>query len=637
VSALADAQPKEEETMGLQLTRRVIHAWLLCGAALLAACGGGSGGGGGSEPPAAATAPTLSAPPASVSVAVGQAATFSVTATGSAPLSYQWLRDGVAIAGATGDSYSIGAAALGDNAARFSAVVSNATGSATSGDAVLTVTGGGPGAGAFGRYVPAWSSMDSSPVTGTYTLGLVDPDSAAPPVPVDQLVASTNSNSILRIRGGAIDAATGHVLDPAVRNLVYLKAGSLYRLNLDKGAGIPAPQRISTETQATLPWIVAVSDSGDDALISYFEAGNSNAVRYVGLRSSSGTAPRSAPQRPGDLFPGSLRGWATDPATGQITTLYWVYSGTIYSTDSQFGNRADIVTYGSGIAAPWNGVGFQTGGRMGRGLFFFADGSLRRLDFRSGTIREVHAGVRVTATNGVVDDTHGYVLALTASDVQLLRVADDDTTPAQVIASGASLLGLPRINLQTRDHLIFITGAVGQNATSIRKADGVITRLPAAAPTPTGSFIWDLDGLHGGTVGDRVYYSNGTSVGSVKGDGTDRREFSGAFNLTRMLPATIAPHRLHWAETGLPAAKVLLWRGSTFAWLDLATGELGATVGTGSVELGLTAAPYRDLMPGRATTINDDAFVAAGATLRLDSYFLTDQADSLLRLTNNIP
>jgi Ig-like domain-containing protein/immunoglobulin I-set domain protein len=88
----------------------------------------------------AATAPVITTQPVSQSVGVGQTVNFVVVATGSAPLSYQWQKNGVNISGATSNSYTTPAAATGDNAARFIVVVSNSTGSATSNAAILTVT-----------------------------------------------------------------------------------------------------------------------------------------------------------------------------------------------------------------------------------------------------------------------------------------------------------------------------------------------------------------------------------------------------------------------------------------------------------------------------------------------------------------
>ncbi|MEJ8851979.1 immunoglobulin domain-containing protein [Variovorax rhizosphaerae] len=89
---------------------------------------------------AGAVAPIVTAGPNSTTVAAGQQATFSVTATGTAPLSYQWSRNGTSIPGATGASYTTPATTDADNGASFVATVTNVAGSATSGAAVLSVT-----------------------------------------------------------------------------------------------------------------------------------------------------------------------------------------------------------------------------------------------------------------------------------------------------------------------------------------------------------------------------------------------------------------------------------------------------------------------------------------------------------------
>src|SRR5207237_10968 len=78
--------------------------------------------------------------PASQMVTADQTATFTVTATGTAPLSYQWQRNGTAIGGATAASYTTPATTAADNGDQFTVVVSNAAGSMTSDAAVLTVT-----------------------------------------------------------------------------------------------------------------------------------------------------------------------------------------------------------------------------------------------------------------------------------------------------------------------------------------------------------------------------------------------------------------------------------------------------------------------------------------------------------------
>lgn len=82
--------------------------------------------------------PIITTQPANQGVALGQTATFSVAATGSEPLSYQWQRGTTDIPGATNPSYGLTAASA-DNGATFRVVVSNAYGSVTSSSATLTV------------------------------------------------------------------------------------------------------------------------------------------------------------------------------------------------------------------------------------------------------------------------------------------------------------------------------------------------------------------------------------------------------------------------------------------------------------------------------------------------------------------
>ena len=88
----------------------------------------------------AGIAPTITDHPDSQLKSVGQPVTFSVSASGTPPLSYQWQRNNTPISGATSASYAINSVALSDNGATFRAVVTNGFGNATSNNATLTVT-----------------------------------------------------------------------------------------------------------------------------------------------------------------------------------------------------------------------------------------------------------------------------------------------------------------------------------------------------------------------------------------------------------------------------------------------------------------------------------------------------------------
>lgn len=90
------------------------------------------------------TPPTITTQPTSVAVASGNPASFTVAASGTSPFSYQWRKNGTAIAGATAATYVTPALATTDSGALFSVVVTNTAGSATSANATVTVNAVAP-------------------------------------------------------------------------------------------------------------------------------------------------------------------------------------------------------------------------------------------------------------------------------------------------------------------------------------------------------------------------------------------------------------------------------------------------------------------------------------------------------------
>ncbi|WP_414660580.1 pectinesterase family protein [Horticoccus sp. 23ND18S-11] len=83
--------------------------------------------------------PGIGTAPQDLIVNPGQAGAFTVAATGTAPLSYQWRRDGTAIAGATTETLALASAQSAD-AGAYTVVVTNPYGTITSPAARLTVT-----------------------------------------------------------------------------------------------------------------------------------------------------------------------------------------------------------------------------------------------------------------------------------------------------------------------------------------------------------------------------------------------------------------------------------------------------------------------------------------------------------------
>jgi sugar lactone lactonase YvrE len=86
-------------------------------------------------------APLIQTPPLGESVAAGASATFSVVASGTSDLTYQWNFNGVPIAGATGASYTLAGVQPLD-AGAYSVTLTDAGGTVTSTAAGLTVSSG---------------------------------------------------------------------------------------------------------------------------------------------------------------------------------------------------------------------------------------------------------------------------------------------------------------------------------------------------------------------------------------------------------------------------------------------------------------------------------------------------------------
>lgn len=119
---------------------KLFAASVLMSLAALTGCGGGNGDVGPVPAPAPSVlAPTLTTQPQSQTVQANSSASFVVQATGDAPLSFQWQRNGQDIGAAVAATLTLPAAQIADDAASFSVRVSNPGGTVVSQAAVLTV------------------------------------------------------------------------------------------------------------------------------------------------------------------------------------------------------------------------------------------------------------------------------------------------------------------------------------------------------------------------------------------------------------------------------------------------------------------------------------------------------------------
>ncbi len=197
-------------------------------------------------PPVPPSAPTITAEPASQTMAVGGSATFAVLATGTG-LAYQWQKNGVNVPGAVGSSYSTGPVALVDHAARYRCIVSNVingiAGNAVSAEAVLRVPGPPPVTTPVITADPATQTVIEGRTTATFTV-----------------VAAGIGLTYQWQRNGA-DITGANAATFTTSPLAATDDGSKYRCIVSNGAG----SEISAEgTVHVLPVTTHVDASYDD-------------------------------------------------------------------------------------------------------------------------------------------------------------------------------------------------------------------------------------------------------------------------------------------------------------------------------------------------------------------------------------
>lgn len=185
-----------------------------------------------------AAAPGVAAQPASTTVAVGQSATFVVLASGTAPFSYQWLRNGTAIADANGATYQTSAATLADTGARFTVRITNAKGNVLSSEAVLTVV---PESSVSGLHLAFPTSLTAN---GQLGYGAI-PATGGTAVPF--WPAGSGEIAEYLVQG---QMSNGRVSNIHIRGMIFWKNQQLVRRDLIGANGLPAEVRVSSMTSA---------------------------------------------------------------------------------------------------------------------------------------------------------------------------------------------------------------------------------------------------------------------------------------------------------------------------------------------------------------------------------------------------
>jgi endonuclease/exonuclease/phosphatase family metal-dependent hydrolase len=185
--------------------------------------------------------PAITAQPQSQMVSSGQDALFTVTASGTAPLSYQWRFNTTNLAGATTSSYTRTNAQPGD-AGSYSVVITNGAGSITSTDAVLTV------ATTPSVVIAQWDFNSPTPDANTAT---------------GTLVPSTGSGTASLVGGTSQTFAGGGPTDPNTNDNSGWNSATYPALTAgNKTAGVKFAVSTAGKQNITIRWDQRESTTG---------------------------------------------------------------------------------------------------------------------------------------------------------------------------------------------------------------------------------------------------------------------------------------------------------------------------------------------------------------------------------------
>lgn len=285
--------------LGVTLVRRPILVFQLSGilvALALAGCAGLTASKS-SSGESKAMPPTIAAQPASQAVAVGQAVTFSVTAAGTAPLTYQWLKNNAIISGATTASYTTPATVASDNGAKFDVLVSNSVGSVVSAMATLTVN-----AAAVAPAITTQPANQTVTVGQTATFSVIATGTA--PLGYQWLKNSANitgATAASYTTPATASTDNGAQFDVVVSNGAGSKTSTMARLTVNAAALAPtittqpANQTVTVGQTATF----SVTATGTAPLTYQWQK---NSANIAGATSATYTTPATASTDTGAKF-----------------------------------------------------------------------------------------------------------------------------------------------------------------------------------------------------------------------------------------------------------------------------------------------------------------------------------------------
>jgi len=312
----------------------------------------------GSTPSASATltvnsavgAPTFSLHPQTPTALIGANLTFTVAATGTAPLTYQWRRNGLPIAGATLATFTLTAVTPVRDNGIYQAVVTNAAGATLSAAAFVNVA-------VSPTQLLAWGDNAAG-------------QSTPPPTLTDAVSVSAGAAHTLALRADGTVVAWGantfgqSIVPANLTAVVALAAGAAHSLAL-RADGTVIAWGANTFGQATVPaglaTVIAVAAGGthsialksDGTIIAWGDNTSGQTTVPAGLSSvvalAAGAAHSAALRADGTVVAWGYNGSGQTSVPPTLTGVTALAAGDYHTLA--------LRTDGTTVAWGWNGYG----------------------------------------------------------------------------------------------------------------------------------------------------------------------------------------------------------------------------------------------------------------------------------------
>ncbi|QYF95666.1 carboxypeptidase-like regulatory domain-containing protein [Massilia sp. PAMC28688] len=509
---------------------------------------------------AEAVMPAITQHPGNVTAAVGQNASFAVSASGTGPLSYQWLREGVAIAGAVDATYQTGALTQADHGVKFSVRVSNAKGTVTSNAATVSIS---QGSGVSGLHL---AFGYGSPVNNQLAYGAV-PAAGGTAVPLHPAGQGELAGYLIQ---GQI--SNGLASDFYARSMLFWKNGTLIRRDLSGPNGLPPEVRLSTITSANACGLSNGSDDvqmGNDAvnaLQSWLvvqkrgpdSACNTDDDQYFAVRANMGAADAplqvSRPVATIHSAQGALTGWL-------------VRNGMqMQRVNADFSNPVNLFTL------PADDAEFMSGAELSNTAVFSAGDGVFAVD--------LNAAAPAALTR----------LATVAADETLSELQQANPREIVFALRGTTQTRLLRYTIATgTTQAIGTVGGLGDIAivtptrVLARSSQGGLLSFPLAggAPTELAGSASMLSSLFIHAGGERIWQEANGSVVSINSDGTGLQTLSGS----KLAGCVLKPQTAIWSSWPECDA-IMVVSGTSLRSYDAQSGAARITYGNVQVPNG---------------------------------------------------